>query len=264
MPLWAYHMSPLSLALLTLVTVQIAALSGLLLVRRFVLPRLRLTGGTNDAVSGVVAVVGVFYGITVGLLAVGVWNTWASAADLVSKEAAAIGALYHDVSGYPAPSRELLQSGLREYTHAIVERIWPAQRRGQNVAIGQSILDDFQAVLHAFEPSTAGQTALHAETLQAYNKLIEYRRLRVDAVDSGLSAVMWTVIWVGALISLSVTYFYDIDDRRLHAVLVCLLGGFLALVIFTIGVNDKPFFGRVSIPPDSYTLLLERLIDRPR
>ena len=83
-------------------------------------------------------------------------------------------------------------------------------------------------------------------------------------MSSGLSSVMWTVVWVGAMISISVTYFYAIEDPKLHGILVALFGGCLALVIFTIGVNDKPFFGRVSIPPDSYDLLLERLIKPPR
>jgi hypothetical protein len=247
-----------------LASVEAAAIVGLLLVRRLALPHIRFNDGVNDAISGIVATVGVFYGITVGLLAVGVWNTWSSAAELVSKEAAAIGAVYHDVSSYPAPAREKLQSGLREYTHIVVEQIWPAQKQGRTVSVDERVLNNFQSLLHAFEPSTASQTALHNETLAAYDKLIEYRRLRLDAVSSGLSSVMWAVIWVGAVISISVTYFYDIRDPKLHVTLVALMAGFLAIVIFTIGTNDKPFFGRVSIPPDSYTLILKRLIEQPR
>ena len=146
----------------------------------------------------------------------------------------------------------------------MVEQVWPAQKEGRPLAADQRTLDDFQSLLQTFEPSTPGQIALHNETLGAYNRLIEYRRLRLDAVGSGLSGVMWSVIWVGALISISVTYFYNIEDPRLHHVLVGLMAAFLSIVIFTIGINDKPFFGRVSIPPDSYQLILERLIDRPR
>ena len=114
MPDWAYHVSPLALALIMLVGIEAVAIVGLLLVRWLVLPRIRFNDGVNDAISGIVAVIGVFYGITVGLLAVGVWNTWSSAAELVSKEAAAIGAVYHDVDGYPPLPREELQSLLRE------------------------------------------------------------------------------------------------------------------------------------------------------
>jgi hypothetical protein len=264
MPLWAYEMSPLQLVLLMIVVIEAVSLACLLLVRRFVLPRLRFHDGINDAISGTVQAIGVFYGITVGLIAVGVWNTNSNAADLVSKEAASIAGLYRDVSGYPEPVRDALQSKLRDYTHAVIEQIWPAQKEGRVLSVGVRTLDDFQSTLFTFEPATAGQTALHSETLRAYNTLVEYRRLRIDAVGGGLSFVMWAVIWVGAAISIGVAYFYNIEDPKMHIILVALMAGFLAIVLFMIVINDKPFYGYVSIPADPYKLVLERLMELPR
>jgi hypothetical protein len=263
MPIWAYEISPLRLALIMVAFIEALALVGLFLARRFLLPHLRWHDGVNDAVSGTVQAIGVFYGITVGLIAVGVWSTNSNASDLVSKEAASIGALYRDVSGYPEPLRTELRSGLRDYTHAIIEQAWPAQKQGHLVDVGRRILDDFQTALLSFEPSTAGQTALHHETLSRYNNLIEYRRLRIDAVNSGLSGIMWAVIWIGAAISISVAYLYKIEDPKVHAIQIALMAGFLAIVLFMIVINDKPFYGYVSIPPDPYQLILDKVIDPP-
>ena len=101
MPIWLYHVSPPVAALIMVVFIESVSLIGLVLVRRVLIPRLHYHEGANDAVSGTVQAIGVFYGITVGLIAVGVWNTNSNASDLVSKEAATIGTLYRDVSGYP-------------------------------------------------------------------------------------------------------------------------------------------------------------------
>jgi len=242
--------------------IESLALIGLVLVRRFVIPRLHYHEGANDAVSGTVQAIGVFYGITVGLIAVGVWNTNSTAADLVSKEAAAIGALYRDVSEYPSPTRDELRSKLREYTVYVINEAWPAQRKGQGQLIvgGVNILDDFQSRLYSFQPANASQSALHSETLRAYNNLLEYRNLRIDAVGGGLSMVMWSVIWVGAAISIGIAYFFNIPDFKLHAILIVLMGGFLSMVLFMIVINDKPFYGAVSISSDPYKLILERLM----
>lgn len=264
MPLWLYDVSPLYTALCMVVFIETLSLIGLFLTRRFVLPRLRFHDGVNDAVSGTVQAIGVFYGITVGLIAVGVWNTYSSASDLVSKEAASIATLYRDTGGYPSPLREELHAKLREYTVFVIERAWPAQKKGQIPEGGPKILDDFQARLYSFEPANQSQIALHGETLSAYNKLIEYRRLRIDAVDSGLSSVMWSVIWVGAIISIGVAYFFKIEDWRVHAIMVGLMAGFLAMVLFMIIINDRPFYGYVSISSDPYKLILDRLIDLPK
>jgi len=266
MPTWLYEVSPPVAALIMVAFIETVSLIGLVFVRRRLIPRLHYHDGANDAVSGTVQAIGVFYGITVGLIAVGVWNTNSNASQLVSKEAAAISSLFRDVSGYPSPLREDLRHKVREYTVFVIEEAWPAQKRGQGQRIdgGTMILDDFQAKLYSFQVGNASQAALHAETLRGYNNLLEYRRLRIDAVGGGLSNVMWAVIWVGAAISIGIAYFFNIPDIKLHAILVALMGGFLAMVLFMIVINDKPFYGAVSISSDPYKLILERVIDKAR
>jgi hypothetical protein len=262
MPTWLYELSPFGQALVIIAFVEFVSIAGLLLARRYVVPRFHYSEGINDAVSGTVQAIGVFYGITVGLIAVGVWNTNSAASDLVSREASAIALLFRDVSGYPSPVREELRAGLRDYTVFVINEAWPAQQKGKEVERGRTLIDDFQAKLQSFSPSNPSQVALHAETLRAYNNLLDYRRLRIDAVNnSGLSETMWAVIWMGAAISIGVAYFYKIADPKLHIVLVVLMAGFLAVVLFMITINDKPFYGAVGISSDPYKVVLERLID---
>jgi hypothetical protein len=70
---------------------------------------------------------------------------------------------------------------------------------------------------------------------------------------------MWAVIWVGAVISIGVAYFFKIPDVKLHAILVVLIAGFLAMVIFMIVINDKPFFGHSSVSPGPYEFMLNKM-----
>ncbi len=263
MPIWLYQISPIACAVVIVVFIEIIAMIGLVLTRKFLIPRLHYHDGANDAVSGTVQAIGVFYGITVGLIAVGVWNTNSNARDLVSKEAAAIGSLYEDCGGYPPPLRDELRAKLREYAVYLINDAWPAQQRGegQTLVTGVRLIDEFQEKLFSFQPTNVGQEALYRETLGAFNRLIEYRRLRIDAVGGGLSMVMWAVIWVGALISVGVAYFFNIPDVKLHVILVSLMSGFLAMVLFMIVINDKPFYGPSSISPDPYRLIVEHLMD---
>ena len=55
-------------------------------------------------------------------------------------------------------------------------------------------VNDVEAKLVTFEPATEGQKLLHGETLRAYSQLIEARRLRLDAVLTGLPGALWFVI----------------------------------------------------------------------
>lgn len=261
MPIWLYEIRPLFAALLIVAFVEFVSLAGLFLTRRLILPRLRYDADINDAISGTVQVIGVFYGITVGLIAVGVWNTYSASADLVSHEAAAIASLHRDLDGYPSPVKEDLRGLLKVYTVFTIQKAWPAQQKGQILDGGSAILDAFQSNLFAFEPQTEGQKALHRETLSAYNKMLDYRRLRVDAVNSGLTGIMWAVIWVGAIISIGVAFFFHITDPKMHVILIALMAGFLGMVLFMIIVNDRPFYGAVCISPEPYQLVIDRVIN---
>ena len=257
--MWFYTVRPLYSALVLIFLIEVFSLVGLLVTRRFILPRLHYHDGANDAVSGTVQAIGVFYGITVGLIAVAVWSTNSAASDLVSREASAIGGLYRDVNGYPSPLKEELHEKLRAYTEFVVKQAWPAQREGKTLDGNMTLLTEFQTEQFAFEPKTAGQSELHAEALRAFNNLADCRRLRVLAAGGGLSDVMWAVIWVGAVISIGVAYFFKIPDAKLHMILVALIAGFLAMVIFMIVINDKPFFGYSSVSSDPYEFMLNKM-----
>src|SRR5678816_2934755 len=76
---------------------------------------------------------------------------------------------------------------------------WPEQRQGRVPRAGVEWLDRFQAPLFAFEPALELQKILHTETIGAYNRMVEARRQRLDAVNTGLPGVMWSVLLPGAM-----------------------------------------------------------------
>jgi len=166
------------------------------------------------------------------------------------------------VSSYPEPVRPQLQDHLREYTRYVIEEAWPLQARGKVPGGGVERMDRFQAILVAFEPATEGQKLLHGETLRAYNQMIQARRLRLDAVNTGLPGVMWAVIVAGAFIGLSASFFFKVEDARLHKIQVLLLSMFIGLVIFMIFALDRPFRGDLGLRPDPYQLIYDQLMKR--
>jgi hypothetical protein len=236
------------------------AIGGLLFVRRRVLPRWRVRIEDSEFAGAMVQAVLVFYGLAVALIAVSVWQTYSDVSKIVSQEATALAALYRDVSGYPDPPRSRLQQELRDYVNDVIHQAWPLQRQGRVPRGGVELMNRFQATLVSCEPVTEGQKLLHAETLRAYNHMMLSRRMRLDAVDTGLPAVMWVVVAAGAIIGLSASFFFKIDEIRLHGVLVVLLASFIGLVIFMILALDRPFRGDLGIRADPYRLVYDQLM----
>jgi len=241
-------------------SLAITALIFLLLVRRFVLPHLRVTEGDSEFSGAVVQSIMVFYGLALALIAVNVWQTYNDVSRTVSMEAISFAALYRDVSGYPEPIRGKLQGEVRGYVDQIIHGAWPIMRRGQVPTEGVEWMNRFQAVLLSFEPAGDAQKILHAETLAAYNRAVQARRMRVDAIGTGLPDVMWVVIVVGAVISISSCYFFHVEDVRLHVILVGLLAVLIGLVItMTVSMNH-PFRGDLGLSADPYQLVYDQLM----
>lgn len=238
------------------------AVVGLLVVRRCVLPRLRIHVEDSEFTGAMMQSVMVFYGLAAALMAVNVSQTYSDVSKIVSGEATALAALYRDVSSYPEPIRPRLQNELREYVRYVIEEAWPLQRRGKVPGGGVERMDRFQAILVTFEPATEGQKLMHGETLRAYNHMIQARRLRLDAVNTGLPAVMWAVIVAGAFIGLSASFFFRVEDVRLQIIQVLLLAAFVGLVIFMIFALDRPFRGDLGLRADPYQLIFDQLMKR--
>jgi len=236
------------------------ALSGLAIFSRYILPRLKLGPEESVFTGAMMQAIMVFYGLAVALIAVSVWQTYTDAAATTSREATAVGALYRHMGGYPEPLRSELRQELREYLEYVIKEAWPQQRRGQVPSGGVEKLNDVEAKLVTFEPATEGQKLLHGETLRAYSQLIEARRLRLDAVLTGLPGALWLVIVIGALVSLSSTFFFQVEDARLQRIQVVLLALFIGLIIFIIFALDRPFRGDLGLQPDAYQLIYDQLM----
>ncbi len=235
-------------------------IGGLLLVRRRVLPRLQIYVQDSEFSGAMVQSVMVFYGLSVALIAVSVFETYSDVSKVISQEATALAALYRDVSSYPEPIRSELREELRDYTDYVIHQAWPLQQRGQVPPLGVVRMNCFQETLTTFEPATEGQKILHGETLRAYNEMIQARRLRLDAVETGLPGIMWSLIVAGAFISLSACFFFKVEDRRLQGIQVLLLAVFIGLVIFMILALDRPFRGDLGVGPEPYQLIYDQLM----
>jgi hypothetical protein len=235
----------------------VSSLAGLFLTRPLVRRLLGASGQYNDVVSWVFAGIGVFYGLALGLIAVGTWENFSGVDAQLSKEVASIAALYNDLDGYPQPLRTKLEDSLRTYTRFIVEQDWPAHRKGEGNDEGTRMLHAFEDVVMEFEPTREREKIIHAEVIKSLDEVVEARRLRLGAVSTGLPAALWAVVLLGAVLNTTLLYLFWVENVPLHALLVAIFATFIALLLFLTAAMDNPFRGHFSVSPDGYQDLLD-------
>jgi hypothetical protein len=186
-----------------------------------------------------------------GLLAVATWQNYTDVETRVGEEAAAVGVLYRDVSGFPDPPRTELQRDLRAYTREVINVAWALQRQGIVPETEGVILSEFEVHLIGFEPETEGQKALYTEACTTFNRLAELRGRRLQSVHEGLAGPLWTVVFAGAFLSIALTWFFDMKSPGMNFWMTVMLSALLGLLIFLLGALDNPFRGEISVGPES-------------
>src|SRR4051812_9703843 len=98
---WVYDLPEWLFCVIMMTAFVAFAVVGQRLTRRGIRRLMGEPPGHNDVVSYYLGASGVFYGITLGLISVGAWEDFSDVDSTAGAEAASIGALYSDVSGYP-------------------------------------------------------------------------------------------------------------------------------------------------------------------
>jgi hypothetical protein len=254
LPLWIVGLSTLGIFVG-------GSLVGLAITRRWGRRRGLHALVDNSVIGWIFSAILGIYAIAIGLIAVESWGNSAEASAAASREAAEIAALYRDLGGYPQPQQGVLEASLARYTHYVIDKAWPQQRRGEIPRGGTLILNDLERVLYKFEPATEGQKAVHAEALRAFNSLIEFRRQRLEAVDYAVPRSLWSVVVIGALLSIIASYVFSMESFWVHGAMTSLLAAMIGLLVFFILITDLPYRGQAGIGPDAYELVLHGLIE---
>jgi hypothetical protein len=256
---WIYDVPTPTLALLfALVFVGFSWL-GTVLIRPLLRPFIRSRNGANDLVGYVLSCFCVFYGLLLGLLAVAAYQNYSQVEATVAQESGSLGTLYRSVSGYPEPERSDLQAILRDHCRYVIEEAWPLQQKGITPEGGVERLGKFQTRLAPFEPKTRSQEAIHAQTLRQFGQYAEIQRSRLYSVTAGIPAVMWYVVVVGSVINIALVWLFEMKWLS-HLFLGGLLAFFLGAVVFLIAAMDNPFRGEVSVTPDAFRFIYEKLM----
>jgi hypothetical protein len=227
---------------------------GLAIAHRFVPVDIRRSH--NDIIGFTIAVVGVVYAVLLAFIAIAAWETFRKGADVVGAEANYVGDVFRNTSGLPDDLAQPLRGHLVDYIDVVIQQEWPAQQAGRleeaSWQKGWNILADFHFGIARFRPANAGEAVLQAQLLRSLNSLYDARRGRLLAAGEHIDAVVWWIIALGAMLTVSFTYLFGLPNFKMHVVITGLLAASLAVVVVLIIALDYPFRGPLSVSDEAF------------
>jgi hypothetical protein len=232
----------------------LVAVVGLAVVQRLVPPERREKH--NDVAGFIYAVLGVAYAVLLAFVAIAAWQDYKMAQTTAESEANELAGVYFLASRLPESERTHVQDLARTYARVVVEQEWPLMERGQTSPRADSLLRQLRLELLQFDPRTKGEQVLYEQGLTDLHNAIDARRSRLLEVREGIPNLLWVVLVLGGVITVSFTYLFGLKSNVAHALMVAALTLLICAILFTIGEFDNPFSGVVEIRPDAFREVL--------
>ena len=137
-------------------------------------------------------------------------------------------------------------------------------REGRTSRRAGELADQLRGSVQGFEPRAGAGQKLRAEGLTQVDDLDETRALRQLEVREGLPHIVWAVLILGGVITVSFTYLFGLESPRLHMLAVAALTVVVSFIPYTVADLDYPFDGSLRVQPDAFELVLGRIEDGGR
>jgi len=194
---------------------------------------------------------GLLYGVVVAFVVFVTWSGYDEATKNLQLEANETLDIFYSATAFPDPISKTIQQGLMDYVASVYNDELKRMAVGEISLYSRGSLRKLITLFNNLDQRAAPNRELYAESLNCLNKLAEYRRLRVFAGNNTIPRVIWIVLLVGGVITVSYTYFLGVKNIRAQYLMTAALTVTITLILVLIYVLDHPFTGtsRVSVEP---------------
>jgi uncharacterized protein YoaH (UPF0181 family) len=246
------------LGLLVVLLSVVAAVGGLLFVRRLV-PSEFVESLHSDASSNVFNAIALVFGVAVGFAILLVWGELNEAEATTQQEASNVEALYRLAEQLPEQDRDRIQEISRSYVQIVIDEEWPMMADGQSSSRAQNTVAELRRSIQEFEPQTTAEAAIYSQMLTKSDDLYENRELRLLETKEGVPVFVWVVLVITGILMVAFSYLFDLESPRVHALRIAVLAVAVALSLYTVKVVEYPFSGDVQVGPQAFEMVLGRL-----
>jgi Protein of unknown function (DUF4239) len=217
----------------------------------------------NNEIAGFkFATVGVIYAVLLAFVVIAVWEKFSEAQTAVTDEAGAISALDHFAQG-DRPEAVALRTALVGYLNAAIKDEWPKMAlEGESPATEHALDSLYQAAI-ALGRSESSETADMSEVFRLVDEVTAARRVRLHLATGLVPNVIWTALFMGALLTVGFTLFFGSENPVAQVSMTGVLSILVTTGLVVILSIDHPFTGPVYIHPEPLVSVLAEVSQPP-
>jgi hypothetical protein len=203
-------------------------------------------------------VLGAFYGLVLAFVIVAAWERFNQANADALQEATALESLYKLGAALPEPTRSQLDSAVLAYSHLVVEKEWP-QMADDTFNGGKVGAHELWATVLADHTADSREQMLLDKSIDQLNLISQARSRRFLYYGEDLPSVVWTVIYLGCLMTIGFSYFFGSNVFRAQVLMCGFFSILLGMTILAILELAHPYQGVVTVSNEPFRYALSRM-----
>lgn len=242
--------------IMVFLAVAFSVLGSLIVLR--LLPR-QILKIHNDLTGQIFQATGTAYTVLLAFVVVMSWQSFDKAGTHAITEANCLVDLYKSSTAFVQPFGTDAQALIKEYAHVVINEEWPSLGRGEESLKARSVLQNIWTLYTGYKLKTEEEKIFLAESIRKLDELREMRRLRIIDSRTGVHPILWFVLIIGGMVTISFTFFFGSDKFSNHAITASILSVIMALILLTILAFSFPYTGSVRVEPEAFQQALEFL-----
>src|SRR5205814_2641579 len=173
---------------------------------------------------------GLFYGVMVAFVVFVTWSGYSDATKNLEMEANEVADIFHSTQAFPDPARRTIQQGIMDYVVSVYGDELKRMSQGEIALHSGKALPTLLTEFYQMDEKSIPNREVYAETLHRLNDLAQYRRLRIFAGNDTVPLAIWLVLLVGAVFTVSYTFFFGMKNIRAQYVIATTLTVTITLI----------------------------------
>jgi hypothetical protein len=210
---------------------------------------------------GILAPLGIIFGLFVAFTAAQVWSDSDHASAAVSREASALRAVTVLAGSFPGETETRLRGLVRDYIQHAANVEWPLMaRHAASLNATPRPLADALALVLSITTSGPGQQTAQHEIATALETALDARRQRIIVSSSEVNSLKWWCLYLQAACALIAIAVVHSENRLAGTIAMGLYATGIAASVLLITAHDRPFTGQISVNAEP---LLQVMPDAP-
>src|SRR5919204_6275765 len=157
---------------------------------------------------------GLFYGVLVAFVVFVTWSGYDEATKNLQLEASEALDIFHSAEAFPDSTRKIIQQGVRDYVAAVYnDEVHKMSEEDISLYSGGAHTT-LRVLFSQVDATSIPNRELYAESLRCLNNLAQYRRMRIFAGNDTVPPVIWLVLLVGGVFTVSYTFFFGMKNLK--------------------------------------------------